>query len=651
MRYLPWSIAICLVVALAACSSGGGSNSSNGLFTPASSSRVSSGHGKVSAKIVIHVPRKRAKDHARGGKFISPSTQSIVITTQDTTAAGQPVTSAVNLASSADCNGNGASAPYDCTISIGSLVPGDTYSLTFVTRDLAQPANPPFTAGQALAENVVSKKIVAGADNTIGITLGGIPHAFKVAPAPGSTVAGGSETDGISFIGEGSARVLVSTLDADGNYIVGPGAPVVTASIVPGATGGIAVASPSPSGNPQAFTLSSSGFSGFLPNGNIAWSTLNLTAKNPAPTGGSYGPVAINVFAGVYEKVIAGQANNNSCVNSDGTGSSAGFCSPLGIALGADGNLYVSDFFNCSIRKVTPVGVVTTVAGGSANNCGYAEGPAARALFSQPSGVGFDGSGSLYVADAGNQAVRAISGGSVSTLTGGNGAGNTNGAPNVAQFAFNVNCCPYPMAGIAFDPDNSSLYIADTGNCTIRQVTLAGAGAGTVATIAGTGTCGYNTDSGASGTTVEFNQPAGIAFVHGASDVLYVGDSNNCKVRSISTTGSNAVATVAGSTCGYSDGAGAAAQFDSVQGVTFDSTDGALYVTDPNNCNVRQVLISGANAGLVTTVGGNTYLCGSFNGFTPATPVNGAAGIVYDAALNSLFFTDQYNQVVTEAQL
>jgi sugar lactone lactonase YvrE len=107
------------------------------------------------------------------------------------------------------------------------------------------------------------------------------------------------------------------------------------------------------------------------------------------------------------------------CSYSDGTGAAAHFCLPAGIAIDAAGNLYVADSFNCVIRKVTPAGVASTIAG-KARTCGTDNGPGASATFSLPYGIAIDAAGNLYVTDIGSSTVRKIAnpGGQVTTIAG-----------------------------------------------------------------------------------------------------------------------------------------------------------------------------------------------------------------------------------------
>ena len=147
----------------------------------------------------------------------------------------------------------------------------------------------------------------------------------------------------------------------------------------------------------------------------------------------------------------------------DGIGKMARFNSPKGLAVDAAGNVYVADSANCVIRRITLAGAVSTVAG-LAGTYGQADGPAGAARFTGPSGIAVDPAGNLYVADTGNHTIRKITpGGEVSTLAGSPGVqGGTDGLGAQALFAF-PNAVAADGAGY--------LYVTDTANHTIRKIT------------------------------------------------------------------------------------------------------------------------------------------------------------------------------------
>jgi sugar lactone lactonase YvrE len=219
--------------------------------------------------------------------------------------------------------------------------------------------------------------------------------------------------------------------------------------------------------------------------------------------------------AGVVQ-TIAGLADSTG--NVDATGTAARFYYPEGIAVDATGNIYVGDTDNETIRKITPGGVVTTLAG-TAGTYGYSDGTGPGALFGYPSGLAVDSAGNVYVADSRNNAIRKITpAGVVSTLAGyPNGeAGNADGVGASAGFD--------NPSGVAVDAAGN-LYVADTNNFTIRKITPSGV----VSTLAGGSDFSGSADG--TGSAASFYYPFGIAL--DASGNVYVADSSNNTIRKV----------------------------------------------------------------------------------------------------------------------
>lgn len=197
--------------------------------------------------------------------------------------------------------------------------------------------------------------------------------------------------------------------------------------------------------------------------------------------------------------------------DADGPSAEARFRYPRGVAVDADGNLYVADKDNNRVRKITPVGVVSTLAGGPAGN---ADGPAAEARFTFPEGIAVGPDGAVYVADAGNHRIRRIGrDGRVSTLAGGS-PGLADGVSAVARFN-----TPRAVAADAA----GNVYVADAGNNRIRKVTPEGV----VTTVAGSER-GY---ANGVGKAARFDEPFGVAVDLAGN--LYVADLNNNRIRKI----------------------------------------------------------------------------------------------------------------------
>jgi len=184
-------------------------------------------------------------------------------------------------------------------------------------------------------------------------------------------------------------------------------------------------------------------------------------------------------------------------------GGSGEFYSPQGVAVDSAGNVYVADRNNNRIRKITPGGVVSTLAG--TGDTGFQDGPALSAKFSSPSGVAVDASGNVYVADTNNNRIRKISDGVVSTLAGST-QGFEDGPGASAKFKL--------PQGVAVD-SAGNVYVVDTENYRIRKITPGGV----VSTLAGDGTSDYADGPGAS---AKFSDPKGVAV--DASGNVYVGD-------------------------------------------------------------------------------------------------------------------------------
>jgi len=301
----------------------------------------------------------------------------------------------------------------------------------------------------------------------------------------------------------------------------------------------------------------------------------------------------------------------------DGTGTTAQFYYPNGVAVDTTGNLYVADTYNHRIRKmVITTGVVTTLAGSIQ---GYANGTGTAAQFNYPIGVTADTAGNLYVADTVNNRIRKIvlATGVVTTLAGGNTSGSANGTGTVAKF----NQPSY----IAVDTAGN-LYVADVLNNRIRKIVLA---TGVVTTLAGS-TEGYLDGTG---TAAQFNWPLGVA-VDTAGN-LYVADQTNNRIRKI-VIATGVVTTLAGSTSGSADGTGPTAQFYSPHGVTADMA-GNLYVADRDNHRIRRIVIA---TGVVTTLAGSTS--GSADGSGMAAQFNQPTAVAVDTAGN-LYVADTIN--------
>ena len=252
----------------------------------------------------------------------------------------------------------------------------------------------------------------------------------------------------------------------------------------------------------------------------------------------------------------------------DGTGTEAKFHYPSGVAVDSAGTVYVADYNNHRIRKISPSGVVSTLAGSGA--FGFADGTGTEAKFDQPTGVAVDSAGNVYVADTWNSRIRKISpSGEVSTLAGSGAFGFADGTGTAAKFN-------YPF-GVAVD-SSGNVYVADMWNNRIRKITPSGV----VSTLAGSGVFGF---ADGAGTAAKFNEPTGVA-VDSAGNV-YVADMGNNRIRKITPSGE--VSTLAGSGAfGFADGTGTEAKFHYPFGVAVDSSSN-VYVADRENHRIRKI--------------------------------------------------------------
>ena len=317
----------------------------------------------------------------------------------------------------------------------------------------------------------------------------------------------------------------------------------------------------------------------------------------PGSCGGTGNGGTVATFAGG----TVGYVNN--------TGLAAKFSSYIsGIDVDSSGNLYVSDGYNHAIRKISPVGVVTTLAGSGV--AGFVDDSGTTAQFNTPRGLAVDSSGNVYVADGNNHAIRKISpAGVVTTLAGSGVRGYQNGTGSGAQF-------DYPNK-IAVD-SNGNVYVSDQDLHAIRKITQAGV----VTTFVGfPGSAGYVNGTGSE---AKFNYIRGLDI--DVNDNIYVADSENYRIRKVTPGG--VVSTYAGSGIeGVINGPANTAAFSGrLEGISIAS-DGTMYIAEGyQGYRIRMISANG----IVSTLAGSGVA-----GYVDGTGLSAQFLSPYGVAVNS----------------
>jgi cysteine-rich repeat protein len=274
----------------------------------------------------------------------------------------------------------------------------------------------------------------------------------------------------------------------------------------------------------------------------------------------------------------------------DGAATSALLRRPVGMAVGADGALYIADTEQHSVRRVDPDGVITTIAGTGRGSFGGDGGPATGAGLDLPSQLALDGDGGLLIADRANHRVRRLdlATGIISTIAGTGSAGSAGDGGDATAATLRE------PTGVAVGPDGT-IYVSDTGSHRVRQIVD-----GTITAVAGTGSAGSAGDGGAP-TSAQLNLPTGLAV--GADGALYIADRGNDRVRRI---GDGVITSIAGP--GPGEGG-----LDGPCGVAVDASD-RVFVAD----TLRHRVVRVEPGGAVTVIAGQGY-SGFFGDGGPAT--------------------------------
>lgn len=278
---------------------------------------------------------------------------------------------------------------------------------------------------------------------------------------------------------------------------------------------------------------------------------------------------------------VSTYAGNGSQGYVDGITFNARFFRPSSICFDGSGNMYIADWGNHAIRKITPAGIVSTFAGNG--SAGFTNGTGTGASFNKPSWIVFDStSGNFFVIDVGNECVRKItSTGIVTTYAGSGTPGYLDGNASTAQFS--------QLAGLVLDA-SGNIYVCDRLNHCIRKISTSGI----VSTVAGNGVAGYNDGSALS---AQFNSLADIDI--DSQGLIYIADRDNNRIRIFNPT-TNMVSTFAGNGTALStDGTLSGCSFNAPRGIDITDNDD-IYVADQNGNKIRMI-----TGNTVTTIAGS----------------------------------------------
>ena len=339
-------------------------------------------------------------------------------------------------------------------------------------------------------------------------------------------------------------------------------------------------------------------------------------------------PLSFFIFGSARGQVITTIAGNGSGGYSGdgGPATAAEIYQPITVDVDRLGNIYMSDFLNCVVRKISPAGVITTFAGtGSAGYSGDG-GPATAAGLNRPDGIATDGAGNVYITDLGNNCIRKVdASGTITTIVGNGTLGYSgDGGPATAAEL-------YSPSDVILD-GSGNIYISDCYNNVIRKVNPSGI----ITTFAGNDTAGYSGDGGPA-SAAELSFPGGLDI--DSIGNIFIADFGNNRIRKINTSG--VITTVAGNgTAGFSGDGGPAidAELSGPIDVAVDKA-GNLFFADFNNSVIRKVNLSG----IITTFAGNdTAGYSGDGGFATAAELYNADDLAVDAAGN-LYIADYNN--------
>lgn len=339
--------------------------------------------------------------------------------------------------------------------------------------------------------------------------------------------------------------------------------------------------------------------------------------------------VRVNTVAGGY-------------VGDGKTATSAALQSPQYAAMDRTGNLYIADYLNHRIRRVSASGIISTAAGTGIAGFSGDSGSAKAAKINMPTGIGIDAAKNIVFSDSANNRIRKISSAGVITTIAGTGVAGYSGDGGLATAAMISK--PY---GLALDA-NGNLFFSDLGNQRIRKIDTSGV----ITTVAGTGIAGFSGDGGPA-TSAQLNGATGLAAGNGG--VLYIADTENLRVRKVNAAGM--ISTFAGSGLGGCVGDGGPAtdaRMGKLRGLLINR--GRLLISNAGCDFIRSVDLT---TNIITTIAGSTTSIGTGgfdgNGHTALSSVFlGPTGMVSDKAGNLVIVdtgNDQVRKVDSTTQI